>query len=778
MSQEQISVKQAWLFSIIYSIIVILICCIFYKNFFSQDDAAFEMLGFFRQIGRIWIQGELPLIVDSMYLGGNEVIDLTRGIFLPQNILISIITTQFNFIQLAGNILAFINLLLVSLSALSIAKSLKFGKAYSYAFASIVAIQPVFLYFYLGEWWNAGNGQAWAMVSIATFLLLIKDYSRKNILLNFISVIFLLSAGWPHGLIGYVFFVVVTLIYEFNKIKNLKNFFCVCAPTILAFIFSSLIYSEIIYSNDLINRVHGYYSRNRNYTPSLSMLLLGFIPSWYESLNFSGLKFVTLSLGFSTCFLPVIFFYRNIKVLWKKDSNLKWFITLIIVFFMMTQMPSQFGPLRWPFRFIPFLSLFICMFVFYVLKHAPTLNPHGIAVNKKVSIIIYTVVVSFLIFIIDYIGLDLLWPIAASLLMLYIIDKNVFNLTKSIIIKFNKNFFILIVFCGCLSFLNIICIHPFYFILQIFSLWLILLSPYIVEQKNSILFISVNIFILLIMLMGMPLLGGTSGYDTNISYKSNHIQRSQNVNLQGFVLSLTKNFLVPEVKRLSELSSSQFGLYDIKSINGYTPVGNKKMEGIFPAYQRVHGSFGVSPTLKNILTKSDSLKECQAIIMRISTIIVKSSDYEKFKEQFKQCGYTQVDVADKRKNLYVSLPLTKTKGWENNIPYAFPAIDGLEVVEHKNNSDLVNIPAHNEKITLIFPRLWWKGYSAEINGLPLSVTPDGSGMLVSVEVPPSAHGVLRLSYFPVTWRYLWFLPLLTLAGLMVLLFCCKGNKNK
>lgn len=778
MSQEQISAKQAWLFSIIYSIIVVLICCIFYKNFFSQDDAAFEMLGFFRQIGRIWIQGELPLIVDSMYLGGNEVIDLTRGIFLPQNILISIITTQFNFIQLAGNILAFINLLLVSLSALSIAKSLKLGKPYSYAFASIVVIQPVFLYFYLGEWWNAGNGQAWAMVSIATFLLLVKDYSRKNILLNFISVIFLLSAGWPHGLIGYVFFVLVTLVYEFNKIKNLKTFLGVCAPTVLAFIFTTLIYSEIIYSNDLINRIHGYYSRYRNYTLPWSTILLGFNPTSYESMNCSGLKLVKLSLGFSTCFLPVIFFYRDIKSLLQKDARLKWILTLILVFFILTQMPSQFGPLRWPFRFIPFLSLFICMFVFYVLKNAPTINPRGIVVNKKVSIVIHTFVVLFLLFIIDYIGLDLLWPIAAFLILFYIIDKNIFNLTKSVLAKFNKKFCILIVCCGFLSFFNIIGVHPYFYILQIVSLWLVLLTPYIVEQKNSILFISVNIFILVIMLMGMPLLGGTFGYDTNLSYQSNHIQRSQKVNLQGFVLSLTKNFLVPEVKRLSELSSSQFGLYDIKSINGYTPVGNKKMEVVLPVYQKVHGSFGVSTTLNNILKKADNLDDCQAIIMRISTIIVKLSDYGEFKEQFKQCGYTLVDVADKRKNLYVSLPLTKTKGWENNIPYAFPAIDGLEVVEHKNNSDLVNIPAHNEKITLIFPRLWWKGYSAEINGLPLSVTPDGSGMLVSVEVPPSAHGVLRLSYFPVTWRYLWFLPLLALAGLMVLLFCCKGNKNK
>ncbi|PIT14342.1 hypothetical protein BGI32_07870 [Snodgrassella alvi] len=172
MSHEKLSVRQGLLFSTFYAIAVIIVCSLFQSDFFYIDDAAYEMLGFFRQIGRIWAQGKIPFIVDSMYIGGNEMIDLGKGIFLPQNILVSLIASQFHYIQLPGWILAFINIVLVSCSALVIAKSFKLHNSYAYAFASLVVIQPVFLYQYLGAWWNAASGQAWAMASIATFFLL------------------------------------------------------------------------------------------------------------------------------------------------------------------------------------------------------------------------------------------------------------------------------------------------------------------------------------------------------------------------------------------------------------------------------------------------------------------------------------------------------------------------------------------------------------------------------------------------------------------------------
>ena len=156
MNQEKISVRQGLVFSIVYGITVIFICCLFH--------------------GHIWRQGQIPFIVDSMYIGGNEIIDLGKGIFLPQNILISFLASQYHNFNLLAILLAFINITLIALSSLYIAKILKLRNSYAYAFASLTVIQPVFLYQYLGAWWNAASGQA----------------GRKYLLINFfyLKVIF------------------------------------------------------------------------------------------------------------------------------------------------------------------------------------------------------------------------------------------------------------------------------------------------------------------------------------------------------------------------------------------------------------------------------------------------------------------------------------------------------------------------------------------------------------------------------------------------------------
>ncbi|WP_198224707.1 hypothetical protein [Snodgrassella sp. W8158] len=605
------------------------------------------------------------------------------------------------------------------------------------------------------------------MVSIATFLLLKKNYSKINIILNFISVIFLLSSGWPHGVIGYAVFVGITLVFEFKQSGKLNKVVYLSIPAILALIFSFPIYSEYIFSHDLTNRVNGFDSSLRTFIPSWSTIILGFFPTFYDYMTYISYRLVLVPLGFSTLFLPMVFFYRNIKELWQRDNILKWFSTLIIIFFLLSQMPSQFGPLRWPFRFLPFISFFICLAVFYILQYAHIIQGKKIILNKKIYISLYIILGGFFLFLPAYAGFDTLTLILSLVLMLFLLEHDLFNFKKSILVNFNKKYFLVILFVFCLVFFNSWNLHPFYIVLQIFSVWLLILSPKIIERKSSYGMIGLTLLILLLFLNGLPTLGGSYQRQTELAER---IQLPDNVNLQGYVLSLPLNIYLKQTRQLNDIASAQFGFYDIKSINGYSPVGSKRLEKILPVNQSAHGIFTSKQALENILQSAKGFNVCQAVLMRISTIIVNKDDYAAFSHQFKQCGYSEVQSADSRSDLYVSLPFTLTKGWENNSPFVYPDIAGVRIVKHENNTDWVQIPEHKDNITLIFPRLWWYGYSANINDHILSVTADSSGSLVQVSVPSDFNGVLRLSYFPVTWRYLWFLPILAMVGLITVLF--------
>ena len=96
----------------------------------------------------------------------------------------------------------------------------------------------------------------------------------------------------------------------------------------------------------------------------------------------------------------------------------------------------------------------------------------------------------------------------------------------------------------------------------------------------------------------------------------------------------------------------------------------------------------------------------------------------------------------------------------------------LKLIKHTNNTDTVELGSRYQTVALVFPRVWWHGYTAKFNGMPLPVTTDDSKILVRVDVPAGQEGRLELAYFPSTWTKLWGLPLISIllmSGLILFL---------
>lgn len=77
--------------------------------------------------------------------------------------------------------------------------------------------------------------------------------------------------------------------------------------------------------------------------------------------------------------------------------------------------------------------------------------------------------------------------------------------------------------------------------------------------------------------------------------------------------------------------------------------------------------------------------------------------------------------------------------------------------------------------SIVFSRLDWPGYSAEVDGRPLIVTAL-DGMFVTVEVPPQTQGTLTLDWTPPGWPALWLLP--PVAVLLGLLAAVLGRRSR
>lgn len=702
--EKTLKFKSAVIFSIIYSIIVISICFAFNRNFFETDDAVNEMIGFYKQYGKIWSEGHIPFIVDSMFVGGNGMIDLGKGIFLPQTIIASLATHYFN-ISITGKLLALINLSLVTLSGIYLAKSFNIRTFYCYLFATFITIQPIFLYQYSAGWWNAANGQAWATVCITLFMLFRNQQSVKYALLNFLSIVFLLSAGWPHGVIGYGFFVFAVLLFDFVKNKSVKQAIILISPIVFAIIFTIPVYSEYVISHELISRPNGFNNFGNFLSPSWSTIIMGFSPSYYDYIHyFGGYRIMFLSIGFSTIFFPYIFFYRDIFSFIKKDSIVKLILLIVGCYFLLSQIPSQFGPLRWPFRFLPFLTLAISLLTFHIIDKAEERNKYK----------------AFL----------------CLLLVTFILSISVSSGEPSK-----------------------------YIIIQLTSSLLLLVFAFLLKNLNAhkILFLSAPLS-LIIMLSGLTTLGGNY---VLLDILPKKIIIPEHNNTSGFMLSFTGH---PEKETINDLVSAQFGAYDIKSINGYSPVGNKAIEALLP-HPSAHAIFQINPSLDNILKLDQTFNQCLAVLMKISTINIAENDVAAYKERLVNCGYSDI-MTTSHNDVDFMIPKEKSVDWDKLPPIVSDSNVAVKSLAHTNNTDLVELGARNQAVALVFPRVWWHGYTAKFNGMPLPVTTDDSKILVRVDVPAGQEGRLELAYFPSTWTKLWGLPLISIllmSGLILFL---------
>ena len=182
--QENFSKQSFWkrnginlLYSLIIALFIVLVCTLSDKSFFFYDDAQNSYLPYYRAVGRMWLNKEIPLIIKNTFIGQNMMIDIDRGIFLPQNIILSILSVKIESFLTISRLVAFVNFVLMAFFAQKISEALNIKNKVVVAF--LFCINPIFLYFYLASWWNSAAGQVWFVAALASIFLLRKKFEIK-----------------------------------------------------------------------------------------------------------------------------------------------------------------------------------------------------------------------------------------------------------------------------------------------------------------------------------------------------------------------------------------------------------------------------------------------------------------------------------------------------------------------------------------------------------------------------------------------------------------------
>ena len=707
-----------FLYSIIIALFIVFICYCSDSNFFFYDDAHSEFIPFLKSVGRIWLNGEIPFIVKNTFIGQNQMIDIHRAIFLPQNILFSILSLKIYSLNLFSMIVALINILMLAFFALKIGEALSLNKAFRLTIAFLFSINPIFIYFYLPSWWPGAASLIWFTASLASIFLLRKQFCVKYLIFNILSVVFLLCAGWTHSIIVYIFVFLCTLVEWLNK-KELKKIIILLIISFGIFLIGINFYSEYIISSKFLNREIAYGNFGNFFSPSLNYVVMTFNPVYNHFFHrFGGYLITYIPLGYSSIYILFLFCFNKEFFKIFKDKNIKFLFGLIIITFILSQAPTRLGPLQFSFRFLPYFSQLIILFSVY-----------GLSISKlefsknRINVFIFIIMLS-------------------SMLSFFSVENDF-----GIVLRANI-FFVLLT----LSYLYII----------------------IKEDGISILpSMAYSIFMLLLMLSLQKSINGVLPF----LKANNSISMENNFSDGGYTLSFTngshidlENFKLNE--NIEDLDSGQFLLYGLKSINGYSPTGNKEfstelVNTIFA--QHIFSDENIITTIDKLSNRYDNI--CYFELLNIDSIISfkdKLSNEAVLKLQ--NCGFIEKEVKNKKIIYFV-----KNKKNLGNISYVSKGITINKVLEDKSNIEKYSISS-KEKGIVILSKIWWRGYTAYVNGEKLNISKE-KGLIKIDNIPGGLNNAtLEIKYFPRSWRITLWMGLVGVIIILSMLFYTKKLK--
>lgn len=197
-------------------------------------------------------------------------------------------------------------------------------------------------------------------------------------------------------------------------------------------------------------------------------------------------------------------------------------------------------------------------------------------------------------------------------------------------------------------------------------------------------------------------------------------------------------------------SSANLQWYNISSVNGYSPVGNKAIIDIFH-YYTAHAIFDTEMLVNNLSNDFDGRYQCILNKLDVSLFIInKGNDNLQLQNKLASCGYVR----------------TENKGF---IHYENDALTGagvnsergsrVSVIDRGNNLDKYKI---YEGGRYYFSRVGWKGYSVYMNGkqIPFQIY---AGFIPYVDV--NKGGILEIRYEPSSWKYT--VPIFLLGVLLI-----------
>jgi len=584
--------------------------------------------------------------------------------------------------------------------------------------AFLVSTQPLLVGVFLTSWWVVSLGIGAFAWAAGALLWAAHDPRPLRVLVLGVTTLGVFASGWPHSWLAFAATCILVAIYTAvvsreRGVRRFRTASVLAGSVLLGSIAAIPCISEYIALSraGLLSRGSAFNNAGNFLTPTIGQLLGFANPSSGDFFNnFAGYSWIPIPIGFVTLlFWVAIFFTKHTRALWRSDRLLQLLAVTAALFYVCTQLPSQFGPTRWSFRYIPYAAMFMAVGCAYYLA-----KTRRIWSRARFGAAAVLVVVS---------AMTGAWKVPDPA------DHRYSLLTPSIF---------------AIGTIVVLGLYKRAALRRWLDLALVVLAAVIVALQ-------------------IPASGAFFHNEDKIPSGETGA-RVRTVSAGGFVFDaisgLRPNDWAPG------FSSGRYGIFDIELVNNYDPVGHAALIALLPS-PTGHGF--QKPAALAVLSQPAPAPfgdVCMFDVMRVTAVFTHADPQVGEHAALAHCGFSMHSTrgqtalfthprpgSDPDSTVSVSTPGTRIS-------------DDQLVNAQVERVHVSNTTGAEGRVA--FARVWWPGYSATIDGRPVA-TQSINGLFVSAAVPAGVSGTLELSYYPSTWG--WALPL-SLGGVVLLILLC------
>jgi hypothetical protein len=651
-------------------------------RFFYIDDKQAFFIPYMTDIAAQLRQGGLPFLSLSTVFGGNYSIDWQHGLLNPISLLSYLLVYSTHNMQLAGAYLAAMYATILSIGTYFLARSYSIAPKPAVLFSLVIATNNFLLYWAGSSWHNHLSGLTWFVWS----WLFIQQCGKQTIygpLGLLISTYLLLTSGFIQAAFAVCILMSVFLVQALRE-HNLMKLADILSGGGIALLLAlpSLLPAFFTFSYSVRESS---VSNNEFLTPSIGDYLLGGAAAYLSKIpSYSGSWHTPIF--YLSWFFPPLLFLINPAVAYKLLIKLAPVLLLLIIFLLLGTGAENLGPIRYPFRFIPFAHIAAGIALFSLLFKS---GPLEITTKRKhyaQSIIVLMTIVA-----------TLEKPSVSNSLVAGILTLIFLSLAITRHQQQGKNAFLHMLFLSTI---------------------LIFFATHFWEPIN-------------------PDIADWGGPSQRTSKSPPSIK-----NFHGY--SLTLGPIVPHTTTPSgpELPIAATGiLKGTYTFNGYTPFGHKALQQELCIGERTQ-----TDCPEGVAKWTEPDPQTQTSLLDLFKITQITAQYGMWWDGIAPHLGTTWHSAKKgneveifERNAPITLP--GTLSWHpKNIQLA--AAEPL-----RNQHESLTIKKNPDGGRLIFARLFWPGYKANFNGEPLNVIAH-RGFLVAIDLPANTTGQLRIWFRP------------------------------